>query len=138
MSFDLKYVFNQQEFMENEDSTTDFFKDFFLTRTWMVFLENKIYPQNVQQVQTLKQFDECIKNLEPDRMFHVSSSYFSDDLDEEKEKFEYLFSPDKYLDKTKSFQEYYINTIDVNGLLIENCIKTIEIQRYVFMPKKCV
>jgi hypothetical protein len=54
----VKDVFDQREFLVNDNTGTDFYKEFFLTRTWLIFLEEKIAPQNVMQLQIHKQFTE--------------------------------------------------------------------------------
>lgn len=56
--YDVKDVFDNKAFLEKDNTGTDFYKEFFLTRTWLIFLEEKIAPQNVMQLQIHKQFSE--------------------------------------------------------------------------------
>lgn len=93
-----------------------------------MFLEGKIAPQTVREVQMHKHFDQWIRNLSDEKMFNITPGFFSDDIAEEKESFEYFFSPEKYMDKNLTLQKYYIESHDINGVSIKNCIKTIEIQ----------
>lgn len=128
MSWDFREVFDQREFIAANDIDSDFYKDFFTTRTWMVFLEAKIAPETVEQVQKMKHFDEWIQNLKQDTLFNVSSSYFPNSPLDEKEEFEYPFVPEKYFHHKLSLQIYYMSSLDTNDVKIENWVKTIEIQ----------
>ena len=128
LAWDFREVFDQKAFIEANDIDSDFYKDFFQTRTWMVFLEAKIAPETVEQVQTVKHFDEWIQNLDFGNLYNVSSSYFPNSPFEEKEEFEYLFAPEKYFHPQMSLQAYYMSSLDTNDVKIEQWVKTIEIQ----------
>ena len=104
VSFNMKDVFNHDEFLRSNDSSSDFYRDLFATRTWMLFIEGKVAPTSASQIQKHKHFDEIIKSLKSETLFNEWRSLFPDDLDDEKERFEYLFIPEKYVDKTKSLQ----------------------------------
>jgi len=127
-SWDIKEVFNKAAFLKEKDKTSDFYKDFLMTRTWMIFIEEKIMPNNISQIQTQKQFDKWVSHLEEKQMYAIPHNFFTEEVDEESEVFEFYFSPIKYADKTKLLQEWYIDTEDINGVKIDRCIKTVEIQ----------
>lgn len=112
LDWDINEVFDQREFLEKEDSKTDFYKDFFMTRTWMIFLESKITPETVSQVQLHKHFGECILKIKGSKSISVNNNIFNDSEEEEKEYFEYPFVPEKYMNISLSFQKAYIETRD--------------------------
>lgn len=125
-NWDLKDVFNHELFIENDNSGTDFFKDFFFTRTWTIFIEGLIIPETVEEVQVHKHFDECIKNLDKENIFSCVNTF--KDSFEEKEEFSFLFHPEKYFGKNASMKNLYLDGVDNNGIKIEYCVETIEIQ----------
>lgn len=128
MSWDSREVFDQKAFIEKESKETDFFQDFFITRSWMLFLEGKIAPETVSQVQLHKQFDQCIEKLDNKAYFDISNDFFGDSIPEAKEEFEFLFNPDRFMNLSHSLKYSYINTLDFNGICIDQCVKTMEIQ----------
>ncbi|CAI2375139.1 unnamed protein product [Moneuplotes crassus] len=125
-TWDLKDVFNQDLFLKNDNSETDFFKDFFATRTWVVFLETKIIPDTVEQVQIHKHFDQCIKNLSKLPLFFATNVFKG--IEKSKEIFTYSFHPEKFNGGCFSMKNDYINCMDINDLKIDQFIQTIEIQ----------
>lgn len=73
----------------------------------MLFVEGKVAPTSAALIQKYKHFDQWIKLLKTEPIFHDNREHFPEDLIEEKESFQYLFSPEKYVDKTKSLQKYF-------------------------------
>ena len=57
-AYNMKGIFNHDEFIKSTDSSTDFYRDLFATRTWMLFIEGKVAPTSVSQIQKHKHFDE--------------------------------------------------------------------------------
>ena len=96
-------IFNQKSFLENDISKTDFYKDFFMTRAWAVFLESKMIPETIEQVQIHKHFDDWIEKLDSYNIFNTPSILFNS-KEEEKEVFTYKFSPEKFIPKTSTLK----------------------------------
>ena len=116
LEYDLKDVFDSREFLESNEYITDFYKDLLLTRTWMLFIDGIIAPTSAEQIQKHKHFDECIQSLENEILF-IDKEHFPEDLPNVKEAaIEYLFQPERYLDKKKSLQKHYLETVDINDI----------------------
>lgn len=126
-TWDLKDVFNQESFLENDNSGTDFFEDFFTTRTWVIFLETKIIPDTVEQIQVHKHFDQVIENLSKRPLF-FSQNLFTEET-KSKELFNYQFHPENFNEGSFCMSKDYLQKFDMNDWKISNFIQTIEIQK---------
>lgn len=116
--WEFKEIFEHQEFLNSADSSTDFYSDLLITRTWILFLENKISPTTVDQFQKQKQFDQIITNLQTESYIKIKSDPLSEESYEEKEQFEYFFFPDLYFDTVTDFKLRYLEALDVNDFPI--------------------
>lgn len=115
--WEINEVFDQ-DFINSVDKTTDFYSDLLITRTWQVFIENKISPRTVEQVQMHKQFDSIITDLQAQSYFRIKPDYIIEEPYEEKEQFEFLFNPDRYFNSVSDFKDLYIDSSDINGFPI--------------------
>ena len=115
-------VFNEKAFLETVDDSTDFYRDLFLTRTWLVFLEGKLVPENIQEVQNHKKFDELIVSVQNESYFTIKNilpEVIKEDAEEE-ENFVFPFMPNKKIQSSKEFEKVYLSSTDDSGINIKD------------------